>query len=113
MKAHFSENIHACVQLRGLKGENRLEFQIAPVGFLNKTRSCYIVHFDGAGKIFHVLCVDGRRILVRENDEKYSAELNLDFLLYDVVSSFETYKFVQWNWLCGGKSGYQRRRLTS
>ena len=84
MKGHVPAHRYACVQLQKLKGPKIQALQKAPYKWLSYHRGTYVVHFWVTGKLDHVVCVDGRRKLICDNEETHAFDLTADSLCFCV-----------------------------
>ena len=80
MKALVPPHVYARVELRGLSKAEKQAMGKEPYLWLSKQRRCSVVQFDLPGNVNHILCVDGQRRLVWDNEEDYPVELNADSL---------------------------------
>lgn len=80
MKAQVPNRFYARVELQRIKKCDRKIFEENPYSFLCDASDCFVVQFDLPGKVDHVVCVDGRRGIIWDNEEKYPLLLNKDSL---------------------------------
>lgn len=80
MKDHVPSIQYAVVQLQKLKGARRQVFLQGQYRWLIAQKCTFVVHFWKNKKVDHAVCVDGRRLLIWDNEEGYAADLNVNAL---------------------------------